>query len=107
MTPKQIRHALELAMKDKTPQQYAAMKADGTLAAYLNRLTADVQASQTEAHNALANDPQFQKISDPQTRTQEASSRLKAAESVAIEQAVEQISSLQAPQQTTASTPAT
>lgn len=102
MTPKQIRHALELAMKDKAPQQYAAMKADGTLSGYLNRLTADVQASQSEAHNTLANDPQFQKISDPQTRMQEASSRLKAAESVALQQAVEEISSLQAPQQTTA-----
>ena len=107
MTPKQIRHALELAMKDKAPQQYAKMTADGTLAAYLNRLTADVQASQNEAHNALANDPQFQKINDPQTRTQEGNSRLKAAESVALEQAVEEISSLQAEQQTTESAPAT
>ena len=96
MTPAQIRKTLETAMKDKQPALYAQMKSDGTLAETLNRLAANVEQAAAETHEELANDRQFQSISDPLLKVQEANSRLKAAQEVALQQSIEEIESLEA-----------
>lgn len=93
MTPSQVRTTIEQAMKDKQPSLRAQMKADGTLNEYLNRLAATVQEQMEAAHNDLANDRKFQAISDPTLKVQEANARLKAAEEVALSQAIEELAS--------------
>jgi len=96
MTPSQAVKTLEIALKDAQPKVYAQMQADKTLGDYLNRLAGQIQEQKEEVHHALANDPQFQKIADPMLKVQEANSRLKAAEEVALQQAIEEVQSLEA-----------
>lgn len=91
MTPTQVTKALEIALKDKQPSRYAQMRASGTLRQYLASLTASVTEQVQATHDSLANDQQFQKISDPLVKVQEANSRLKAATETALAQAIEQI----------------
>lgn len=95
MTPSQARKTLEAALKDKQPLVYSKMKANGTLKEYLGRLAYQIQEQGIAAHQDLGNDRQFQAIKDPTLKVQEANSRIKAAEDVALQQAIEQISSLE------------
>lgn len=98
MTPKQLRQTLDLALKDKQPSLYAQMKADGTLDETLNRLTTTAEESIAEARQqaieAATSEGKPGYVADPTVRTQTLNSQFKAAEEIALNQAIEEIASL-------------
>ena len=111
MTDKQLRELLATALKDKAPEAHSRMRADGTLNAYLSNLTGQTLEAINEARqDAIAGlvseaSPTFEP--DPLARTQAINMATKAAEEIALAQAIETIEALSAESATTtASSPA-
>lgn len=100
MTDNQLLALLMRAMQGKAPQKFEQMKAAGTLNEYLQTLLGQTLEAISEARQdaisaaTTQGSPQF--VADPMARTQQLNTAQKAAEEVAIAQAMEQIEALQA-----------
>lgn len=95
MTPKQLRETLELALAERAPKAYAAMKASEALTEYLGSLTGQALASISEAKEQIGNQAAMRKppYNNEATVVPMLSSAFKVAESVALEQAIEMMPS--------------
>lgn len=87
MNDRQMRQTLELALKDRAPQAYRQMKNRGQLATYLDNLTTEAMQSISTATEQQIMD--LMKIDNPMQRVQRAEMNRKAAEEVALSQALE------------------
>ncbi len=100
MTPQQLKRTLELALKDKQPDLYQQLKTSGTLDEALAKVLAGAEQSIEQARQmaieaaTTQGKPGF--VADPMLRQQTLNSQFKAAEEVALNQAIEEIESLQA-----------
>lgn len=111
MTDKQLRELLATALKNKAPAAYNRMLEAGTLKEYLEGLMGVTLEAISEARqDAIAGlvsegGPTFEP--DPLARTQAINMATKAAEEIALAQAMETIEALSAESATTtASSPA-
>ena len=92
MNPWKTLKILGQAFKDRAPVEYQQMRQEGELAAYLNELTKQAQESYSAATNSIPDDlaklPESVR-NDPVKRMQQANMAQKAAEEVALSQAIE------------------
>lgn len=97
----QLHKMLKQALKDKAPAEYRKMRDRGTLDRYLGSLT--TSALETEdnlrdrARDAVSNSASPEHEKDSMKAIQEVNNRFKAAEEVAVAQAIESIDALQEP----------
>lgn len=98
MTPKQLRETLTLALADRAPKAHAAMKATGTLPEYLDSLIGATWQSLSETKEQIGSQAASRQapFNNEATLPQMLNSAFKDAEAVAMQQAIEQIDSLQA-----------
>lgn len=100
MTPNQLRETLSAALQEIQPQQFKLMTAAGTLDTYLASLISQAIQSEGEARQAAINaavsegNPGY--IDDPVLRVQTLNSQFKAAQEIALAQAIEAIRALSA-----------
>ena len=105
MTETQLLELLTKALRNKAPDAYRRMKADGTLDAYLSNLLAETLEAIAEARqSAIGNlvtqgNPQYEE--QPLKRTQAINMAEKSAEEIALAQAMETIEALSAESATT------
>lgn len=105
MTFNQLLQTLRLAMQDKQPQLYKQMEAAGTLDEFLQSLAATADSQISEAWQQIPNlfstttSPEYEP--DPIACVQKAQMKIKQAEEIALQQAIEQIEAM-----TTESSPA-
>ena len=92
MNPRQVVKMLDQAFKDRAPNEYRQMKQRGELATYLNELASQAAQSYSTATNSIPDDlaklPESVR-NDPIERVQQANMKMKAAEEVALSQALE------------------
>ena len=106
MTDKQLRELLATALKNKAPAAYGRMKKDGTLKEYLEGLMGvtleAISEARQDAIDGLASEgsPTFEP--DPMKRAQAINMATKAAEEIALAQAMETIEALSAKSAATA-----
>lgn len=99
MTPKQMDKALDAAMQEYAPRAHRRMKANKTLEPYLKALTGRTLEAISEAKlqageaSAMVNGPEYQ--ADATSRMQTLNSQFAEIENEAIQQAVEEIASLE------------
>lgn len=104
MTDKQLWELLTKALQSKAPAAYSRMQKDGTLNAYLSNLAGQmleaINEARQDAIDGLVSEgsPTFEP--DPMKRTQAINMATKAAEEIALAQAIETIEALSAEPQT-------
>lgn len=105
MTPKQLREILAQALADRAPKANAQMKSQGQVATFLDSLTTQTLQSIAEAKDQIGNQAAMRKppYQNEATLVPMLNSAYKAAEEVALQQAIEQIDSLQQQPETTES----
>lgn len=100
MNPKYLMELLTKALQTKAPQKFEQMKAAGTLGQFLQNLLAQtleaISEARQDAISSAVSEGSQQFKANPLERTQAINSAQKAAEEVAIAQAMEQIEALQA-----------
>ena len=97
MTPKELKRALELALKDRQPELYAELKASNRLDEVLNPILGRAEESIAEARQQAIEAATTQGkpgyVADPMVRTQTLNLQFKEAENQALQQAVEEVTS--------------
>lgn len=100
MTPNQIKSTLDQVLLNSNPSLHADLKAKNRLDETLQPILAQAMASTEEARNeAIASVTQMNRptfIENPMERVQTLNSLFKAAEDVALAQAIEEVTALEA-----------
>ena len=100
MTPNQLKTTLEQALKDRNPTLYAQLKADGRLIEVLQpiigRMAESLEETRNQAIEAATTQGNPEYVADPMNRTQTLNSQFRAAEEVALQQAIEELDALEA-----------
>lgn len=100
MTPSQLKTTLALALQNSNPSLHSRLTAQNRLDEYLQPITGRALESIEEARNlaiessVTAGKPGF--VADPMERQQTLNSQFKAAEEVALQQAIEEVQALEA-----------
>lgn len=100
MTPNQLRTTLERALKDSNPSLYSTLKAenrlDEVLQPIIGRMVESLEDARSLAIEAATTQGKPGFVADPMLRTQTLNSQFKAAEEVALQQAIEELHALEA-----------
>lgn len=95
MTPKELKQALLLALKDKQPELYAELKAanrlDEVVNPILGRAEETISEARQQAIEAATTQGKPGYVDDPMLRQQTLNSQFREAENVALAQAVEEL----------------
>lgn len=100
MTPNQIKTTLALVLQDSNPTLHSRLTAQNRLDEYLQPITGRALESIEEARNlaieasVTMGNPGF--VADPMERVKALNSQFKAAEEVALQQAIEEVQALEA-----------
>lgn len=100
MTPNQLRQTLERALQDSNPSLYSTLKAenrlDEVLQPIIGRMVESLEDARSLAIEAATTQGNPGFVADPTLRTQTLNSQFKAAEEVALQQALEELDALEA-----------
>lgn len=100
MTPNQLKTTLEQKLKDSNPALYSKLKAENRLAEVLQpiigRMVESLEDARSLAIEAATTQGNPVYVNDPTLRTQTLNSQFKAAEEVALQQAIEELDALEA-----------
>lgn len=100
MTPNQLKTTLEQALKDRNPSLFSKLKAENRLAEVLQpiigRLMETLEDARSQAIEAATTQGKPGFVADPMLRTQTLNSQFRAAEEVALQQALEELDALEA-----------
>ena len=100
MTPNQIKTTLALVLQNSNPSLHSRLTAQNRLDEYLQPIIGRAMESVEEASNlaieasVVMGKPGF--VADPMARVQTLNSQFKAAEEVALQQAIEEVQALEA-----------
>ena len=90
MSPSQLRETFKIALQDRAPKAAKEMQRDGTLEAFLGRMTQMV----SEQVDMAADRANLKHSSDPVEAVQEANYAVNVAQEVALAQVIEEIDAL-------------